>query len=175
MCNESFFEQHFLTQFLALQKDRVMMVRLSLAKILHNHMRMSGVLAKNVHILRTIQLLQKDSAKEVKECVLAAASECDKMKEVEVDWRDDIVPSANTDPELDDEEEKENRQRAEVEVILRQTLTIDEIDEKSSAHSAIVGSQRQPALGTSSALCIRKTNADSTVLSSTHTAVQPKP
>ena len=67
MCNESVFDQYLLTDFLSLQKDRVVNVRVALGRILQNHMKCSGVLAKNTYIVRTIELLKNDPSKEVRE------------------------------------------------------------------------------------------------------------
>lgn len=135
MCNEPFFDQYFLTQFLTLQKDKVLCVRLSLAKVLHEHMKCSGVLAKNVHIMRTIQLLQNDPASEVRKCVEAASIECEKMIEAEEEKQKKIeniqeAAAAIIDVGQDDEEEKAEIQRQKTEIIVKKTLKIDEIDEK---------------------------------------------
>lgn len=83
MCNEAVFEQHLLTGFLALQKDRVPNVRAALAMILSHHMKCSGLLAKNTYIVRTLEMLQGDAAGEVRRSVAEALAECDKMKEIE--------------------------------------------------------------------------------------------
>ncbi|MDR3582144.1 MAG: hypothetical protein P4L67_02620 [Candidatus Pacebacteria bacterium] len=135
MCNEALFDQYLLTQFLALQKDRVINVRLSLARILHNHMKCSGVLAKNVHINRIMQLLQTDPAREVREGVLAASIECDKMKEVESERLRDLeqaqeAAGANLDVAVEDEEELAEVQRQKAEQFVKKTIKIDEIDDK---------------------------------------------
>ena len=147
MCNESFFDQYFMTQFLTLQKDRVISVRVSLAKILHAHMKSSGVLAKNVHILRTIQLLQTDPAKEVKECVLAASIECDKMKEIESEKMREIeraqeAASVHVDISTVDEEEVAEVQRKKAEQFVKQTIKIDEIEEKVGKMASGIAKQK---------------------------------
>ena len=137
MCNEALFDQYFLTSFLALQKDRVPSVRVSLAKILHNHMKCSGVLAKNTYIVRTIELLQTDSAKEVKECVLAASIECDKMKEVEEEKQREMERARaeigkSIDVTAEDEEELEELRRKESEQFVKGKMKVDEMDEKAA-------------------------------------------
>eukprot|EP01022_Parablepharisma_sp_SALTPOND_P019498 TRINITY_DN332_c0_g1_i1.p1 TRINITY_DN332_c0_g1~~TRINITY_DN332_c0_g1_i1.p1 ORF type:complete len:487 (-),score=60.60 TRINITY_DN332_c0_g1_i1:87-1547(-) len=133
MCNEVLFDQYLLTNFLALQKDRIPSVRVSLAKILHNHMKCSGVLAKNTYIVRTIELLQNDSAKEVKECVVAASIECDKMNEIEGEnmreiekVREEIAKAIEMG--VEDEEELEEAKRKEAEQFVREKMKVDEIE-----------------------------------------------
>ena len=83
MCNESMFEQYLLTGFLALQKDKVPNVRVTLAKVLEEHMKCSGLLAKNTYIVKVLEMLQSDSAAEVINYVTTAILECDKMREFE--------------------------------------------------------------------------------------------
>ncbi len=148
MCNEALFDQHFLTQFLTLQKDKVVNVRLSLAKILHEHMKSSGVLANNVHIIRTIQLLQHDKAKEVKESIMEASKECDKKNEQEQARQEELervqeAAAANVDLGVDlgaagDEEEAEEVKRKEAEKFVKQTIKIDEIDDVPKPAAAAV-------------------------------------
>jgi serine/threonine-protein phosphatase 4 regulatory subunit 1 len=139
MCNEGYFDQYFMTQFLTLQKDRVVIVRLSLAKVLHDHMKNSGVLAKNVHITRTIQLLQNDPATEVKYCMEAASIECAKMTEAEAEAEKqkeleriqrEAAVNVDVTQTQEDEEQKAEKQRENVEKIVKQTIKIDEMDEK---------------------------------------------
>lgn len=147
MCNEALFDQYLLTSFLALQKDRVLSVRISLAKILQNHMKNSGVLAKNTYINRTLELLQNDPAREVRECVLAASIECDKMKEIEEE-RQKEIEREQVRKEVEksllilnehepnnilgtvDEEEVEEQKRQKAEKIVKETMKVDEVDEK---------------------------------------------
>lgn len=83
MCDKELFPRYFLTQFLTLQRDRVLNVRLTLARILYTHMKTSGLLASNIHIARTIDLLKSDSSGEVRECINEASKEWTKAEEVE--------------------------------------------------------------------------------------------
>jgi len=144
MLYEQIFVQHFLTQFLVLQKDKVVNVRVTLAKVLNNHMKISGVLASNVHIIRTIELLKSDSSAEVRENVTEASKEWDKMNETTISKQEELEKVKDQE-ELEkvkedagatidlrvsnDEESSEELKRQEVEKRVRVTLKIDELEE----------------------------------------------
>jgi len=141
MCYEALFDQYFLTQFLTLQKDKVVNVRVTLAKILHAHMKSSGVLASNVHIVRTIQLLQSDPVREVHESIMEASKECDKMNEMELARQEELekvqeiaaaaleVVAPEESGQIIDEEMMEEMKRQESVKMVKKTLKIDEIDD----------------------------------------------
>eukprot|EP00826_Nyctotherus_ovalis_P017926 TRINITY_DN1530_c0_g2_i8.p1 TRINITY_DN1530_c0_g2~~TRINITY_DN1530_c0_g2_i8.p1 ORF type:complete len:382 (-),score=87.27 TRINITY_DN1530_c0_g2_i8:1176-2321(-) len=138
MCYEAIFVKHFLTQFLALQKDKVVNVRVALARVLNSHMKVSGVLRSNVHILRTIELLKNDSSREVRENVTEASKECDKMLEAIISNQEELekaqeAAAASIDlRSSNDEELKEELRRQEVEKIVRENYKIDEIEDTSN-------------------------------------------
>eukprot|EP00831_Metopus_contortus_P011843 TRINITY_DN1473_c0_g2_i4.p1 TRINITY_DN1473_c0_g2~~TRINITY_DN1473_c0_g2_i4.p1 ORF type:complete len:175 (+),score=42.58 TRINITY_DN1473_c0_g2_i4:116-640(+) len=134
MSDKLLFDQYFLTQFLTLQKDKVMNVRLSMAKILHSHMKSSGVLADNIHISRTIRLLQDDTAKEVRESILEASKEWGKMAELDTTRQEELerlqeMAASNIDFDAVDEEEVEEQERIRNESYVKKTIKIDEMEE----------------------------------------------
>ena len=124
MCYEQIFSKHFLTQFLTLQKDTVVNVRVTLARALYEHMKISGVLASNVHIVRTIELLKNDKSKEVKESVTEASKEWNKMNEIVISNMEELekaqeAAGAAVDLNImNDEESNEELKRQEAEKVV---------------------------------------------------------
>jgi serine/threonine-protein phosphatase 4 regulatory subunit 1 len=139
MCDKELFPKYFLTQFLTLQRDIVLNVRLTLARVLYTHMKTSGVLASNIHIIRTIDLLKNDSSIEVRECINEASKEWNKMEEIErkrqeeLEQAQEIAATAINSSVIDlylvnDEEMSEEMMRQEVVKALRKSIKVDEID-----------------------------------------------
>jgi len=129
MDNKELFEEHFLTEFLRLQKDRVVNVRIELAKVLRAHMNGSAVLASNIHITRTIEALKEDNSKEVKENISEVAiKESKENINKEVLERAQKIAASMLTETIDDEEVIEEIRRQENERILKNTIKIDEVD-----------------------------------------------
>ena len=135
MNHSKLFIDNFMTDFLSLQKDKVISVRITLAKILHNHMKYSGLLATNVYITRTIELLKNDPSKEVRESIQIALDERNKVKEFVMDKEELIklqekaASMISLEPIEDKEAEEEARRVLNVNNV-KSSIRIDEIDEE---------------------------------------------
>lgn len=130
MEDKELFEKHFLTELLKLQKDKVVNVRITLAKVLRAHVNGSAALASNLYIRRTIEALREDSSKEVKENISGVVSEPGKKRmNLELLEKAREVAAETLEGSADnDEETAEELRRQETEKLLKKTIKIDEIE-----------------------------------------------
>ena len=145
MHNQELFHKYFLTQFLTLQRDKILNVRLTLAKVLHSHMKSSGLLVTNIHIGRTIELLKNDLSKEVRECINKASKEWNKMEEIERERQEELESAqeivagtiGGNSSFTSDEESTEELLRLEAIKVLKETIKVDELDVKTELPNSL--------------------------------------
>ena len=134
MCDKELFPKYFLTQFLALQRDRILNVRLTLAKVLYTHMKNSGLFASNIDIARTIDSLKKDSSIEVCECINEVSKGWNKMEEIErkrqeeLERAQEIAATTIDSFSVSDEELNGEMTRQEVVKVFKKNIKVDEVD-----------------------------------------------
>eukprot|EP00826_Nyctotherus_ovalis_P063915 TRINITY_DN9371_c0_g1_i1.p1 TRINITY_DN9371_c0_g1~~TRINITY_DN9371_c0_g1_i1.p1 ORF type:complete len:391 (-),score=125.89 TRINITY_DN9371_c0_g1_i1:140-1312(-) len=130
MEDKELFEKHFLTELLKLQKDKVVNVRITLAKVLRAHMNGSAALASNVYIKRTIEALKEDDSKEVKENISGVVNKPEKkIMNLELLEKAQEMAAETLEGNADnDEETAEELRRQETEKLIKKTIKIDEIE-----------------------------------------------
>ena len=127
MNSKELFEEHFLTEFLRLQKDKVPNVRITLAKVLRSYINNSG---ENLYITRTIEALKEDESRDVRENIGGVIKETSKPKvspevlEKEQEMAAETLESATSK----DEEIREEIRRQENKKLIKSTFKIDEIE-----------------------------------------------
>lgn len=130
MESKEVFEKYLLTDFLALQKDEVVNVRITLAKVLRAHLNSTAILTSNMYMMRTIMLLKEDKSREVRESASEVVNE-KKARTVNLELLEKAQEmaaeelSSATDK---DEEVIEEMKRQENEKMLKNTIKIDEVE-----------------------------------------------
>eukprot|EP00826_Nyctotherus_ovalis_P016778 TRINITY_DN14885_c0_g1_i3.p2 TRINITY_DN14885_c0_g1~~TRINITY_DN14885_c0_g1_i3.p2 ORF type:complete len:206 (-),score=77.66 TRINITY_DN14885_c0_g1_i3:148-765(-) len=130
MESKEVFEKYLLTDFLALQKDEVVNVRITLAKVLRACLNGTAALTSNVYIMRTMMLLREDKSREVRENVSEMVKE-KKVKAVNLELLEKAQEMAAEElsSTVDkDEEVIEEMKRQENEKMLKNTIKIDEVE-----------------------------------------------
>jgi len=126
------FQKQLLTYFLYIQKDKVMNVRVTLAKVLMTFMSSSVELAGNIYLLKLAELLKEDSAKEVREVMEKKVTQSltdeelkEKQEELEKVQK---MAAESLEQATGDEELEEETKRRETATLLKKTIKVDEID-----------------------------------------------
>lgn len=135
MSDVHLFKEYLLTPFLSLQKDKVVNVRVTLARILHAHISSSAELAGDIHIGKLADLLKEDKVKEVREIMQKKSTKGltdeelkEKQELLERMQRmaaEDLGQAAG-----DDEELEEEARRRETATLIKNTIRVDEVDDK---------------------------------------------
>jgi len=128
MQDEHLFKKHFLTSFLLLQKDVVPNIRIALAQVIRENIK----LIKDFYILRTIEILKNDSAREVRELMSQSRIEEKVVKNIEVikSEKEREGSEKSLENEMNDEEEIKVTNQKDVIQFVKKKFIIDEIEVK---------------------------------------------
>ena len=127
MDDEKLFVDNFIEELISLQEDKILNVRVTLAKVLYRYLKRTS--APNRLIQETIERLKNDSSKEVREFVSDDSEDVKKVfiSPQELNKIQDLAAkTVNSVALVDEEMESERKRRQSANIVMK--LKIDEVD-----------------------------------------------